>query len=208
MRRTRGTASISGAYVEFQAAVLKALPRDIDPDVALGWTRNGESLARVLKDALSPNGKAAGNTLFFITCGGLYKASELVRLGNYDWSEDWITDEHFPIERYEPAGRTVEFVQLKHDSTSEEALEELAQRGLERPTYEDALCFGATHPEEQRKRPLGFLHEPVMYPGDLRYVLVLSAGVVKRSLGLGWFDGLWSRDYAFAGIRPSTRAPQ
>ena len=202
MRRTRGTASISGAYVEFQAAVLKALPRDIDLDVALGWTRNGESLARVLKDALSPNGKAAGNTLFFITCGGLYKASELVRLGNYDWSEDWITDEHFPIERYEPAGRTVEFVQLKHDSTSEEALEELAQRGLERPTYEDALCFGATHPEEQRKRTIVFLHEPVLS----RLVLVLGGAGGERALFLVRFGDRWPRDYAFAGIRPSTRA--
>ena len=206
MRKTRGTASISGAYIEFQVAVLKALPRDISPDVALAWTLNGELLAHVLKDALSPSGKLASNS-FSVTCEGA-KASELIRLGNYDWSDDWITDERFPIERHEPVERMVEVVQLNHDPTSEEVLEELKRRGLERPTYEDALYFGATYPEEQRKRPLVFFHEPVLDMNDFHDVLVLSAGVVKRSLGLGWFDGLWNRDNAFAGVRPGTRAPQ
>jgi hypothetical protein len=40
--------------VEFQLAVLRALPRDINPDVADGWRNNGESLARVLKRVLVP----------------------------------------------------------------------------------------------------------------------------------------------------------
>ena len=52
-----GTASqltVPGAYVEFQLAVLRALPRDINPDVADGWRNNGQSLARVLREALLP----------------------------------------------------------------------------------------------------------------------------------------------------------
>lgn len=48
----RGTASVSGAYLEFQAAVLKALPRDIPVELALEWANNGEALARVLSDTL------------------------------------------------------------------------------------------------------------------------------------------------------------
>src|SRR3989344_5412377 len=71
MRKTRGTASISGAYIEFQVAVLKALPRDISPDVALAWTLNGELLAHVLKDALSPSGKLASNS-FSVPCEGAF----------------------------------------------------------------------------------------------------------------------------------------
>ncbi len=54
---THGTASqlkVDGAYVEFQLAVLRALPRDIDPDIAEGWRNNGQGLAKVLREALLP----------------------------------------------------------------------------------------------------------------------------------------------------------
>ena len=50
----RGTASVSGDFVEFQAAVLRALPRNIDPTTASGWTNNGRALAKVLREALTP----------------------------------------------------------------------------------------------------------------------------------------------------------
>ena len=50
-----GTAShVDGWYVEFQAAVLRALPRDIEPDVAMGWTKNGKALANNIRKVLMP----------------------------------------------------------------------------------------------------------------------------------------------------------
>ena len=61
-----GTASqltVDGAYVEFQLAVLRALPRDIDPDIADGWHNNGQSLAKVLREALLPPEKSAIETV-------------------------------------------------------------------------------------------------------------------------------------------------
>ncbi|MEK7067126.1 MAG: hypothetical protein AAB949_01990, partial [Patescibacteria group bacterium] len=133
-----GTASqVTGSYVEFQSAVLQALPRDIDPDVALGWTRNGKALARVLKNALTPNIESVGN-VFLITCDGSYKTSELVALGKYNQSNDQITDELFPIKkRKERMIRVVELIKFNYGITSEDALAEFARRGLERPTYED-----------------------------------------------------------------------
>ena len=42
-----GTASISGAYIEFQSAVLKALPRGITDELALKWAGEGERLTRM-----------------------------------------------------------------------------------------------------------------------------------------------------------------
>ena len=51
----RGIASANGLYVEFQAAVLKALPRDIPDDIALGWACNGKVLSEVLAKALLPS---------------------------------------------------------------------------------------------------------------------------------------------------------
>ena len=63
---SHGTASqltVDGAYVEFQLAVLRALPRDIDPDIADGWRNNGQSLAKVLREALLPPENSAIETV-------------------------------------------------------------------------------------------------------------------------------------------------
>lgn len=43
-----------GQQANFIAAVTKALPRDINPDVARGWEQNGEALTKVLREALCP----------------------------------------------------------------------------------------------------------------------------------------------------------
>ncbi len=54
---THGTASqlhVDGGYVEFQQAVLRALPHDIDPNIADGWRNNTGALAKVLREALLP----------------------------------------------------------------------------------------------------------------------------------------------------------
>jgi len=42
----------------FHAAVLKALPRDIDPDVARKWEKNGKALTKALRDVLLPSEEA------------------------------------------------------------------------------------------------------------------------------------------------------
>jgi hypothetical protein len=57
MSERRGTTSdFPRWYVNFQAAVILALPRPdtIGEDVALGWKDNGESLTRALHNALIP----------------------------------------------------------------------------------------------------------------------------------------------------------
>lgn len=200
-----GTASqVSGSYVEFQAAVLRALPRDINADVAFGWTQNGEVLARALREALLPQSDnlKPGNT-FMITCTGA-KTSELVRIGRYSQVHGEITDEKFPIAPHPVISRRIELIEFdnRHGSTNEEVFAEFAGRGLERPTYEDALSFGVAHSEEQMKRPIVFLHSPVKgdYTNFDGGVLVLASDLRGRVLGFTWFVR-WPRRYVFAGIR-------
>lgn len=206
-----GTPSqVTGRYVEFQVAVLRALPRNIDPDVALGWTQNVESLARVLREALMPDEKLKlvvskvepTSNVFRITCEGSYKTSELVMRGRYACSNDWITDERFPLQKHAPIGRTIELVSFDHNSALEEVLAEFSNRGLERPTYEDALYFGIEYPNEPRKHPIVFLHEPVQAsPLGRGHVLVLNEHVDKRLLLLVWFGAWWYRSCVFAAVR-------
>ena len=137
--------------------------------------------------------------VFSITCGG-ERTSALVKRGKYDWTDGAIGDELFPIAPHEPEEREIVLVKFQHDPTSEEVLAEFERRGLERPTTEDALVFGVTYPDEQRKRLVVFLHEPVRVRGH-RFVLVLHGLAGGRYLCLGWFDDGWRRSYGFAAVR-------
>lgn len=155
-------------------------------------------------------------------------ALELVQLGTYGWHSDLITDNLFPLSPHEPVSRIIELIEFDHDPKTEEVLSDLARCGLERPTYEDALNTGAQRPEQQRKRPIVFLHEPVFAskllvdsPGR---VLVLDENVIDygrvpvegladchqlsskpcavRRMLLSEFGGhKWDRVCGFAGVR-------
>lgn len=46
-------------YTEFELAVLSALPSNMDPDIADGWCKNHNALAKVLQEALLPPDKPA-----------------------------------------------------------------------------------------------------------------------------------------------------
>ncbi len=69
-KRNETTQAVEGSYVEFQAAVLRALPRDIDSETRLNLTRNGESLIRVLREALMPIVVAKKNNKFIKLISG------------------------------------------------------------------------------------------------------------------------------------------
>lgn len=166
--------------------------------VALLGRPEHEGAVSRLADILAGVCKKARN-IFSIVCEGV-KASELVKRGRYDWVNSDITDELFPIEEHASQGRTIELIEFGHDPTSEEVIAEFARRDLERPTHEDALAFGIAYPEEQRKHPVIFLHEPVLALGGLR-VLVLGGGGRGRDLGLRWFGGRWNRVCVFAAVR-------
>lgn len=140
------------------------------------------------------------SNIFKIICKGSHTTSELIKLGKYYWGNDWITDKRFPLEKHASTTRNIELVEFDHDPTSEEVLEELTRRGLDKPTYEDALCFGIQHPEEQRKHPIVFLHNPVFDPFGNRGVLVLDEHSGLRGLSLRWFDYGWGRCCVFAGV--------
>ncbi len=135
-----------------------------------------------------------------ITCEGS-TTLKLVRSGRYNWQDPAITDERFPIQTHASSLRTIELIECDYELSSEEALEELRRHGLERPTHEDALQFGVDHPEEQRKRRIVFLHEPVRGPRARFFILVLFEDAGHRRLGLGKFGDVWGRSYVFAGVR-------
>jgi hypothetical protein len=81
--------------------------------------------------------------------------------GDYGYAQAAVTSDNFPADRAAPARvRGIVLLQFDHAVTVKDVVAAARQRGLERPTYEDALYFGVAHPEVQRERPIIFLHEP------------------------------------------------
>lgn len=176
--------------------------RDIDEvSEVLQFLKDDPNFARYVTRYVTGGSKRATGNIFPIVCEGGKKATELARLGRYDdWSKD-ITDDRFPLAKHEPEERVIELIEFNYDPTSKDVLREFAKRGLERPTAEDALCFGIQYPKEQVKRPIVFLHEPVLGPDSRRFVLILDGVFGYRELALGWFDSHWFRGCAFAAVR-------
>lgn len=139
--------------------------------------------------------------VFPLTIGGM-TASELVHRGAYDrsnWAICW--DDLFRIEPHDPEERVIKLITfVGHNPTTDELLAEFERMGLERPTPEGALTFGVDYPDEQRKRQIVFLHEPVQVDGH-RCILVLDGYVWNRSLRFSRFDEEWHRNYVFAAVR-------
>jgi hypothetical protein len=117
-----------------------------------------------------------------------------------------VNSENFPARHVdERRVREIILLEFDHDVTSEEAITEAAQFGLERPMYEDALYFGIEYPDEQHQRPVVFLHDPWFGFFGRRDVLCLWSNAGRRELGLEGFDDPWSRNYRFAFVGTQDR---
>ena len=138
---------------------------------------------------------------FRIMTGGTRTTNEVVAAGNYDWKDDMVNGENFPMRSMPEGPREIVFLEFDHDPSSEEVLAEAERQGLKRPRYEDALFFGEQHPEEQRKGPIVFLHESWQFPHGNLLVLVLVCVGRRRNLFLDSFGDRWARRCRFAFVR-------
>lgn len=195
--RKRGTASVSGAYVEFQAAVLKALPRDLSDEAALRWTESGKSLAHVLREALSPDGKPV--TIFpvwkTLSIGGatkdeLLKRLEMKRISVSVWARDTIRKPTFTTSA---ESCEVSFVKLKvrdlgftEMPTARELFDEerLARFGLELCELEDGLYLRLAEMDQPRGTWYWVAMSPITASGGSPHVFVVG----RNSDGKQWLD--------------------
>lgn len=137
-----------------------------------------------------------------ITTGDGRSTEELVQAGSYGYAHSCVTSENFPARHFGGRrAREIVLLEFDHDVTSEEAIAQAVQLGLERPMYEDALYFGMAYPDVQRERPVVFLHDPWFGFSGRRDVLCLWSNASRRELGLEGFDDPWSRNYRFAFVR-------
>jgi hypothetical protein len=124
-----------------------------------------------------------------------------VAAGGYGYAQAAMTSENFPADRAAPPRvRAIVLLEFDRPVAFEDVVAVAAQRGLARPTYEDALYFGIAHPEVQRERPIVFLHEPWLGAFGRRDVVCLWANAGRRELGLEGFDDTWAPQYRFAFV--------
>lgn len=138
---------------------------------------------------------------FQIDATGTRTTDKVVAAGNYDWKNDWVNGKNFPMRPIPEGHREIVLMEFDHDHSSEEVLAEAERQGLERPRYEDALFFGEQHPEEQRKNPIVFLHEPWQCPLRVLSVLVFYCVDRGRSMHLTYFVNKWRQRCRFAFVQ-------
>ncbi|HYB44541.1 MAG TPA: hypothetical protein VEL75_22385 [Candidatus Methylomirabilis sp.] len=144
-----------------------------------------------------------------ITRDDARSTEQLVEAGRYGYAHSCVTSENFPVGARASVPRTGEIVLVEFDGdvTAGEVLAEAARRGLERPSYEDALRFGIEYPEVQEKRAVIFLHEPWVGFFGRRDVLCLWCNAGRRELGLEGFDDSWGPRYCFAFVARESGGP-
>ena len=124
--------------------------------------------------------------------------------GAYGYAHSAVIGENFPARHAGgPCERELVLLVFTREMTAPEAMAEAARRRLQAPTYEDALYFGAAHPEVQRQGPIVFLHEPWVGYFGRRDVLCLWDNAGRRELGLDGFDDTWPPGVRFAFVQPA-----
>lgn len=127
--------------------------------------------------------------------------TNMIGMGKYDWVNENITAEHFPITGSGKSEVDFQFVHLNKLASSEEVLLHMEKNNLRPATLAELLAFGEKYPEIQREFPIVALGSFWINGDGIRLVLYLGKDNSKRFLNLYWFDRDWSGDWRFLAVR-------
>jgi hypothetical protein len=128
---------------------------------------------------------------------------EMIVAGQFDWVNDDITAEHFPITEKGTVEVDLQYVHLGRTATTAEVLAEMEKLGLRPATIAELVAFAAKNPEEQRKYWIVALGSSWVDGGGHRKVPILDGSDSERHLYLYW-DGPqneWNDDNRFLAAR-------
>ena len=145
-------------------------------------------------------------TRYTITVGDGRSTEALVEAGRYGYAHSAVLSENFPARPGGRRARTIVLLAFEREVSVHDVLAEAARRGLEAPTYEDALYFGIEHPDAQCEGPIVFPHEPWVGYFGRRDVLCLWENAGRRELGLEGYDDTWGRHVRFAFVTRAAEA--
>lgn len=141
-----------GWYIEFQAKVLQSLPRDIGPDLALGWINNGEALRRALRSVLMPP------DTFFVFVDRRLVFTELLRRAGFN-----TVDESFKNDAPEirpslgfgdqpPRALPIRLMKSEKGALKKDLFRRMTDLGLRPADLRELVCLSITRPDAMEKR--------------------------------------------------------
>lgn len=129
---------------------------------------------------------------------------QVIADSNYDWKNDDITAQHFPVSP-EMIGKKAEVsAKLFHFNrgiSSDDVISEMDKAGYRPATLMELLVLGFLFPELQRQFPIVALGSVWHDAGDYRLVPYLDVYGYKRELDLSWFGRDWDAPCRFLGVR-------
>lgn len=135
---------------------------------------------------------------------------KMIAEGQYDWVNDNITQENFPIRGKGKQEVEAVIVHFGKTMSSEAVLEEFNKMNLDPPDLETLLALGAAYPKLQREFPIVSLNPVWADPDGDRDVACLSRDSWRRDLdlrcfGVGWLLSATAFSLS-AGVLPSAWA--
>ena len=127
--------------------------------------------------------------------------AEMIAAGNYDWVNEDITQDHFPIKGSGQEEKEVVLFHFDKVMTSEQAITDMDKAGFRPVLIEEFLALGAQQPELQKKFPIICLDSVWRSSHGDRYVPCLDCDGARRDLHLYGLGLAWVVDYRFVAVR-------
>jgi len=139
--------------------------------------------------------------VFRVTVDHGKSLADMIADGKYDWKNDDITAEHFPIQGKGQQEVEVILLHFNRAISSKEAIAEMDKAGYKPALIEHLLALGDGQPDLQRQFPIVALGSVWQSSGSNCDVPYLYGCGVNRSLNLRWFECEWSGVFRFAAVR-------
>ena len=126
---------------------------------------------------------------------------KMIRSGKYDWVNDDITAEHFPVSGSDKQEVDVELFHFNRVVSTAVAIAEMEKAGYRPANPSELLALGASQPELQRQFPIIALGQFWLDDDGGRVVVVLRRHVSDRNLNLHRYGHDWGDDCRFLAVR-------
>jgi hypothetical protein len=199
-REKSGLLSALGVVFEIVKAII---------DEVLNLGGNDEDVRRILKDenlrkAIAQMIIAAKSFVaatFKVTVDYGQSLADMIKAGKYDWVNDNITKENFPVNGQDKQEVEVLLFHFNRVISSDDAIAEMNKAGYRPARIEELLALGACQPELQKQFPIVALGSAWRRPSGYRIVPCLVSDGSGRRLDLDDFEGGWDGSDRFLVLR-------
>lgn len=168
-----------------------------DEDIHRLATPEGENLLAKIADLIVGNVRQT----FRVLVDYSKSLAEMIQAGHYDWKNDDITQDHFPIKGSGQQEVEVVLFHFGRNISSDDAIAEMKKAGYRPAKIEELLALGASQPELQKQYPIVGLGSVWQIPYGDRSVPFLIRRGARRFLYLLWFGRDWDESCRFAAVR-------